>query len=88
MNATTSAPPARRIRLSAASEDVLAAAAEACGPTGRASIEHVAACCPTQSAAAVRERLGGLDARGLVCLRAATVGLTAAGTTTANHLYC
>ncbi|HEV7805403.1 MAG TPA: hypothetical protein VGO80_06280 [Solirubrobacteraceae bacterium] len=87
MISTTSAPPARRTRLSEASEDVLAAVAEACGPTGRASIEHVAACCPTQTPAAVRQRLGGLDARGLVCLLAATVRLTAAGTTTANHLY-
>jgi len=87
MSITTTAPSARRIHLSEADEDVLAAVAEACGPTGRASIEAVASCCPTQTAAAVRQRLGGLDARGLVCLLAAAVRLTAAGTTTCNHLY-
>ena len=84
---TTTAPSARHIDLSETSEDVLAAVAEACGPTGRASIEAVAACCPTQTAAAVSGRLGGLDARGLVCLLPTTVRLTAAGTTTCNHLY-
>jgi GTP cyclohydrolase II len=87
MTTTTSAPTARRIHLSETSEDVLAAVAEACGPTGRASIDAVAACCPTQTPAAVRQRLGGLDARGLVCLLSATVALTAAGTSTCNDLY-
>ena len=87
MSTTTNAPPARHIHLPKAAEDVLAAVAEACGPAGRASIDAVAACCPTQTAAAVRRRLGGLDARGLVCLLSATVGLTAAGSTTCNDLY-
>ena len=87
MSTTTSAPPARRIRLSDASEDVLAAVAEACGPTGRAPIAAVAACCPTQSGDAITQRLRGLQTRGLVRVHDGAVNLTAAGRACCAHLY-
>ena len=84
---TTTAPSARHHSLPEASEDVLAAVAEACATSGRAPITDVVACCPTQRRSDIEQRLGGLDARGLVCLRSATVSLTAAGTTACHHLY-